>query len=156
MRQRGFTYIELMVTLAIMGILAMVVIPLAEVRVQRDKERALAGALAEIRSAIDQYKRAVDAGQIAVGVPGSGYPQHLADLVAGVPDATSPSPKLLYFLRRIPRDPFCTDDSLPADETWAKRSYASPPDAPREGDDVYDVASRSEKIALNGVPLKDW
>lgn len=156
MHQRGFTFIELMVTLAIIAILALVVIPMAEVRVQRDKERALAMALAELRGAIDQYKRASDAGQIAKDRSGSGYPRRLEDLVSGATDATSLVPRKLYFLRRIPRDPFCEDEQLDASACWFKRSYSSPPDAPAEGEDVFDVSTRSERVALNGVRLKEW
>jgi general secretion pathway protein G len=62
---------------------------------------------------------------------------------------------MIYFLRKLPRDPFA-DASLPAEATWALRSYVSPPERPQAGADVYDVASRSERVGLNGTPLKDW
>jgi general secretion pathway protein G len=61
----------------------------------------------------------------------------------------------VYFLRRLPRDPFA-DASLPAAQTWALRAYDSPPDAPRAGRDVFDVASRSQRRALDGTRIDQW
>lgn len=156
MKRSGFTFIELMVTLAIMATLALVALPMAQVTLQREKERSLRNALIEIREGIDAYKRAAEQGRIQLKVGESGYPRKLEDLVEGVPDQRSPTKKNLYFLRRLPRDPFYPDQSAQPADTWAKRSYASPPDDPSEGDDVFDVASMSEKIGLNGVPLKQW
>ncbi|SFU89530.1 type II secretion system protein [Pseudoduganella namucuonensis] len=153
--QRGFTFIELMVTLAIMGVLASVAVPMAQVAVQREKERELRGALVELRIAIDAYKRAADNGNIKLNLGESGFPKKLEDLVEGVPDQRHPRKQMLYFLRRVPRDPFAPADTAAA-ATWAKRAYASPPDNPSEGEDVFDVSSRSDKTGLNGIPLKSW
>ena len=155
MRAHGFTYIELMITMAIMATLATVALPMAQVAVQRDKERVLRGALIEIREALDAYKRAVDAGRIKVAAGDSGYPKKLDDLVNGVPDERSPAKKNIYFLRRLPADPFAPGDARAA-ATWHKRSYGSPPDNPAEGEDIFDVRSRSDKVGLNGVPLRQW
>lgn len=153
MRQaRGYTLVELLAVLAVLGVLAMGAAPLAELATQRQKEQALRDALWEIRTALDAYKRAVDAGQVARAPGGSGYPPELKALVQGVPNAQG---QTVYFLRRLPRDPFAPAD-LPAEATWALRSYQSPPEAPQPGDDVYDVMSRSERIGSNGVPLKEW
>jgi len=153
---KGFTLIEMVVTVAIIGILATIAVPLAEITVQRSKEAELRNALRQIREAIDAYKRATDEGRILKNATESGYPKKLDDLVMGVPDAHSPADSKIYFLRRLPRDPFQSDSSTPASRTWSKRSYASPPNQPREGDDVFDVASVSERVGLNGVPYKEW
>ena len=157
-RARGFTFIELMITLAIMGTLAMVAVPMTQVALQRTKEHQLRDALIELREAIDAYKRAADAGRIKLSIGDSGYPKKLDDLVRGVPDERSPRKQNIYFLRRLPRDPFAGND-MDKDGVaagWALRSYNSPPDNPSEGDDVFDVASRSPKVGLNGVPLRLW
>jgi general secretion pathway protein G len=153
---RGFTLIELMVTVAIVALLASIGLPLAELGVRRQKEQALHGALREIRTAIDAYKLAVDQGRIRRSADQSGYPESLDALVAGVEDARSPKQEKIYFLRRLPRDPLFPDAEARAAATWGKRSYASPPDAPREGADVFDVYSLAPGAGLNGVPYKDW
>jgi len=152
----GFTLIELLITVAIVGVLASIALPLSELATQRNKEEALRRSLREIREALDAYKRATDEGRVVRAADASGYPPSLAALVDGVTDAKSPSGAKLYFLRRIPRDPFAADASDPAPATWGLRSYDSPPDAPRPGKDVFDVYSQHAGIALNGVPYKDW
>jgi general secretion pathway protein G len=155
-RAAGFTFIELMMTLAIMGVLVMVAVPMAQVAVQRDKERELRSALLQIREALDAYKRASDQGRLVQKLGESGYPKTLDDLVDGVPDQRSPTKQNIYFLRALPRDPMVADASLKPAETWALRSYASPPDDPAEGEDVFDVHSKSGRQGLNGVPYKQW
>lgn len=154
--KRGFTLIELLVTLAILSVLATVTVPLAQVQVQRAKEQELRMALREIRVAIDAHKRAADEGRIARQVGASGYPADLDVLVQGVEDRRDPKRRKLFFLRRVPRDPFATDDAVADADTWGLRSYASEPDDPQPGEDVYDVYSRSTLTGLNGAPYRQW
>lgn len=156
--QPGFTLIELVITVAIIGLLSTLAVPMAELAVKRVKEQELRWNLREIRNAIDAYKQAVDDGRIVVSADQSGYPPTLKTLVDGVEDAHSPDDKKarIYFLRRIPRDPLDADTSKAPEDTWGKRSYASPPDAPEEGDDVFDVYSLSKDTGIDGVPYKQW
>jgi general secretion pathway protein G len=145
---KGFTFIELLIVVAIVALLASVAMPLAEVGVQRSREQDLRRSLREIREAIDAYKLAVDEGRVEKRAEKSGYPPTLAALAEGVADKRNPG-QSLYFLRRVPRDPLTGGE-------WGLRSYASPPGAPQPGEDVFDVYSRSEDTGMNGVPYKDW
>lgn len=156
MGQRGFTFIELMMTLAIMGVLVLVAVPLAQLSVQRDRERDLRLALAQIREGLDAYKRAHEQGRIASSLGDSGYPKRLEDLVEGMADQKSPTRQPLYFMRALPADPMHPDPSAPPAETWGLRSYASSADDPSPGEDVFDVYSLSDKVGLNGVPYRRW
>jgi general secretion pathway protein G len=152
---RGFTLIELVITAAIVSVLALAVLPFAETAVRRAKESDLRAALREIRGALDAHKKAWDEGRIERKLDASGYPPSLEALVQGVRDAKDPKGRNIYFLRRLPRDPFA-DTALAAADTWGKRSYASPPDFPAEGADVFDVYSRAEGAGLNGIAYREW
>ena len=145
---KGFTLIELLITVAIVAVLASVALPLNELVAQRAKEQDLRRALRDIREAIDAYKQASDEGRILKKVGESGYPRRLEDLLEGVEDQKSPKKDRIYFLRRLPQDPFS--------ESWGIRSYASPPEDPKEGEDVFDVFSRSERVGINGKQYRQW
>lgn len=153
---RGFTLIELLVTLAILALLGTLVVPVTQVTVQRKQEQELRRALRDIRDGIDDYKRAYDEGRIERVLNSNGYPKTLELLVEGVPDQRHPKKAKIFFMRRIPRDPFNSNSELSEAQTWGKRSYASEANEPREGEDVYDVYSTSERIGLNDVPYKKW
>ncbi|HEX9183723.1 MAG TPA: type II secretion system protein [Burkholderiales bacterium] len=155
-RSGGFTLIELVIALAILALLASVATPVAQLTAQRSKEQELRRNLWQIHTAIDAYKRSYDEGRIARRLNASGYPPTLEVLVEGVEDQRSPDKRRIYFLRRLPRDPLHMDAVAPAGATWGKRSYASPADEPREGEDVYDVYSRAAGSGLNGVPYARW
>ena len=155
-RAGGFTLIELVVTVAIVGILASIAVPLGEVSMQRAKEQELRSALRQIREALDTYRLATQEGRVQRRADGSGYPRSLDELAGGVEDALSPVQSKIFILRRLPRDPFFADKSVSAADTWGKRAYASPPDAPSEGEDVFDVYSRSERVGLNGIAYREW
>jgi general secretion pathway protein G len=152
----GFSLVELTVVVAIMAVLASSAVPLYELHVKREKEQELRVGLRQIREALDAYKRAIQDGRIARKADESEYPRKLEDLVTGIPDIKDPEKRKIYFLRRLPRDPMSEDESLSAAETWGKRAYESPPDNPQEGDDVFDIFSRSQNIGLNGVPYDKW
>jgi general secretion pathway protein G len=161
---RGFTLIELVVTLALVGVMAMVAVPLYEVTAVRMKEMELRTALRQIRTALDAYKDAADSGKVQKDPSDSGYPPSLKVLVEGVDVAqtaqnlvtSSNGPTRIMFLRQLPRDPFTPDPSVPPEEQWDTRSYGSPPSDPQPGKDVYDVMSKSTATGTNGIAYKDW
>ena len=153
---RGFTLIELMVVIAIIGILATMAMPMIELARVRSDESELRTALRQIRTGLDDYRKAWDEGRIEKKVGASGYPPSLDVLVNGVRDIKQPNDVRIYFLRRLPRDPFFSDKTTPAEQTWGLRSYASPPDEPAPGADVFDVYSLSGRTGLNGIPSRNW
>lgn len=155
-RAQGFSFVELLATLAIMAVLLLVAVPSARLVTQRHREADLRTALATIRGGIDQYRKAVEQGRIQTALGKSGYPPDLAALTEGVEDISTPDRRKIYFLRRLPPDPMYAGERREAAATWGLRSYASPPDAPAAGDDVFDVYSTSAATGLNDVPYRDW
>lgn len=156
MSERGFSLVELLVTVVIVGILASAALPMAELAVQRGKEQDLRQALREMRNAIDAYKQAGDDGRIARQPTESGYPHSLDELVNGVTDAKDPKGGKLYFLRKIPVDPFAEATDKTGAAAWGLRCYASSRDDPKDGADVFDVYSRAPGRGLNDVPYREW
>jgi len=153
--QSGLSFIELVIALAILGLLASMVLPMAEMTVTRSKEIELRRDLREIRTALDAYKRDYDKAvvekKIIANVEDSGYPKELAALVQGN-DWGGMYPYIKKYLRRVPEDPFDQND-----EGWGKRSYTDDVDADFwGGDDVYDVYSQSDRIALDGSFYRNW
>lgn len=161
MRLRGFSLIELIVTLAIVAILASIAMPLVSVTAQRSKESELRNNLRHIREAIDAYKKASDEGRIKKSADETGYPPNLAILVEGAEDLKDPNKQKIKFLRRIPPDPMVTQkeaDAFSIEETqsWGLRSYESSANQPVAGKDVYDVYSLSPLTGTNGIPYAQW
>lgn len=153
---RGFTLLEIVIAVAILSILAVMAVPVVRLDIQRQKETELRQSLRTIRGAIDAYKRASDEGRIPRKANESGYPHALEELVDGVADGRNPKNAPLVFLRRIPRDPMNPQPQRPPSESWGKRSYQSPADAPAEGEDVFDVYSLSDGVAINGTTYRSW
>lgn len=156
---KGFTLIELIVTITIVAILASVAMPMLQMSVQRSKENELRTNLRQIREAIDAYKKATDEGRIKKDIEETGYPPNLEILVNGVVDEKDINKNKLKFLRKIPLDPMtsATDkntDDLP--NNWGLRSYASEANEPEQGTDVYDVYSQSPQIGINGIAYAKW
>ncbi len=156
-RFHGFTLIELLVTLAIISTFSFLVVPVLQVTMQRTKESELRSALKEIRRGIDAYKQASEAGEI-VEPEGliSGYPPNLNVLADGAQLSDDKLKGKKYFLRKLPRDPMNENLGLAAADTWGKRCYESEASEPREGADVYDVFSQSNKTGLNGIAYRWW
>lgn len=155
-KARGFHLVEIIITVAIVAILGTMAMPSLQLTAQRQKEQELRTALRQIRSAIDAYHQAAVEKRIEMSADSSGYPASLDVLVEGVDDISKPDGQKIRFIRRIPRDPMHPDETISAAETWGLRSYASPADAPEEGEDVFDVYSLSEGTGLNNVPYREW
>lgn len=152
----GFTLIELLVSLVLLALIASSAAPMMQLSAKRNKEQELKKSLWQIRDAIDAYKQATDDGLIKKSMGQSGYPTSLKQLSEGIESLQDPRKRKIYFLRRIPRDPFATDATLSAEETWGKRSYSSSFGEPEAGDDVYDVYSLSNEIGINQQPYREW
>ena len=143
----GLTLVELIVTIAILAILASAAVPIARFQVKRTKERELRYDLWQMRDAIDKYKDAADKGAFQVKIDSNGYPPDLQTLVTGV-DVMG---KKLKFLRKIPIDP------MTGQAEWGLRSMQDDPTSDSYGgQSVFDVHSKSTGTALNGTKYVDW
>lgn len=152
--QRGFTFIELLVVTTIVLILASAIQPLARVTIQRTREAELRRVLREMRTAIDKFKDAADAGLIPtteLKANSEGYPPDLETLVDGVSVANDATGRKLKFLRRIPVDP------ITGENEWGMRAYQDKPDTTTwSGQNVYDVFTKSQGTGLDGTKYRDW
>jgi general secretion pathway protein G len=152
--REGYTFVELIIVVTILLILASAVLPLAQVTSQRQREAELRRDLREIRSAIDKFKDAVDVGQIPpteLRPDNEGYPPDLDTLVEGVSAAGDASGRKLKYLRRIPVDPMTNSTE------WGLRSYQDKPDTTSwGGQNVFDVYTKSTATGLDGTKYRDW
>jgi len=150
----GFTFVELLVVCTILLILASAIMPLAKVSVQRTREAELHRVLREMRTAIDKYKDAADAGAIApfdLKAGTENYPPDLQTLVNGVTKNNDATGIKLKFLRRIPIDPITRSSD------WGLRAYGDRPDSTSwGGSNVFDVYCKSDGKGLDGTKYKDW
>lgn len=141
------TLIELIVAITILMVLTGAVIPLARVRIQREKERELRRDLWEMRDAVDRFKDAADRGAFQIKAGTDGYPPDLQTLVDGV-DVNG---KKLRFLRRIPVDP------MTGKAEWGLRSMQDDPDSNSwGGQNVFDVYSQAQGTGLDGTKYSEW
>jgi general secretion pathway protein G len=148
--RRGFTLIELIVSIFIISILVGLALPLAKNSIKREKEFELRAALRDMRTAIDKYKDASDRGFIQMKVDTDGYPETLQVLVDGV-QMVGQVDKKLKFLRKIPIDPMTNKAE------WGLRSYQDDPKSTSwGGQDVFDVYTKSEGTAFDGTKYKEW
>ena len=149
-RRAGMSLVELIVAFTIMLLMTMAILPLARVRIKRDRERQLRYALKEMRDAIDRYKDASDRGLIQVKLGTEGYPPDLETLVKGV-DMVGQVDKKFRFLRRIPMDPMTHSSE------WGMRSMQDDPKTTTfGGQNVFDVYTKSMEKALDGTNYSDW
>jgi general secretion pathway protein G len=154
---RGFTLIEILVVMVIMGILASAVLPLSRMSVKRAKEIELRSSLRTLRMAIDAFQKDCLEKKLSSDYCKSeqdNYPESLEQLTVPLNLADS---NIKKYLRRIPRDPMTPLDSPSNPNNWGFRSNSDDPDSTQwGGGNVFDVYSKSEGIALDGSKYSTW
>ncbi len=145
---RGFTLIELMVTLFILTLLTSLAVPMVRTTVRRQKERELRYDLHMMRDALDRYKDASDRLLFREKGDDSGYPKSLDILVKGVEINGG---KTVRFLREIPVDP------MTGKADWGMHSMEDDPGSDSwDQAAVFDVFSKADGTALDGTRYRDW
>ena len=153
--KKGFTLTELLITIAILAILAAAVLPLAKVSVKREKEIELRRNLRVIREAIDAYKKLADEKKFEYDEETYGYPPDLETLLNGIEIKEEEEGKeierIVKFLRRIPKDPMMNSYD------WGLRSYQDDLDSTAwGGENIYDVYTRTPGTALDDSKYREW
>jgi len=144
--ESGLTLVELIIVIAILGILAGAALPLARFQVKREKEKELRRELWEMRDAIDHYKDAADKGAFMTKADSFNYPPDLQTLVDGV----DVQDKKLKFLRAIPKDPMTNSTD------WALQAMQDEPGDAWGGQNVFDVHTRSQGTGMDGTKYATW
>ena len=147
--ESGLTLVELIITVAIVSVLATAALPVARFEVKRTKESELRRDLWMMRDAIDHYKDAADKGGIQTKADSFNYPPDLQTLVDGVDVQT----KKVRFLRKIPVDP------MTGNADWDVRSMQDDPDDTGSGgggENVFDIHSKSTGTGLDGTKYNTW
>ena len=145
--EAGLTLVELIITVAIVAILASAALPIARFQVKREKERELRRDLWEMRDAIDHYKDAAEKGGMVTKADSMNYPPDLQTLVDGVEIQS----KKVRFLRKVPIDPMTNNTE------WGLRANQDDPDSDSwGGQNVFDVHSKSQGTALDGTKYSTW
>lgn len=159
--QKGITLVEMLVVIAIVGILATAAMPLSRMTAKRAKEIELRGNLRVLRTAIDDFKKDCEAKKLST-IEGyckteqNNYPESLEQLTEPL-KLSGPEDKTKKYLRRIPRDPMTALEAPDKPNNWGLRSYSDQPDSTQwGGGNAYDVYSKSEAISLDGSKYNTW
>ncbi len=153
--KKGFTLVELLITLAIISVMAVAALPLTKIAVKRSKEIELRRNLRTIREAVDVFKKLADEKKFEIESDTEGYPPDLEILFKGIEVTETvdgkEATKVIKLLRRIPKDPMTNSYE------WGLRSFQDEYDTDTwGGENVFDVYTRSQGIALDGSRYREW